>query len=118
MIIKRHWFLIKLILLFLLYHFETSKQIIIYLLGLTISRSQGCLARALLKNSGKYCLGSSSITPGHTTFRWISSNLVMDRIYVDILKGENCRQLMLLTWTSFIGQFVHQEGRSWEVLLF
>ena len=28
-------------------------------------------------------------------------------IYVDIITGEKCRQIRLLTWASFIGQFVH-----------
>ena len=32
------------------------------------------------------------------------------RIYVDIMTRENCRQIRLLTWTSFIGQFVHPVG--------
>ena len=32
------------------------------------------------------------------------------RIYVDIMTGETCRQFSLLTWTLFIGQFVHQVG--------
>ena len=29
------------------------------------------------------------------------------RIYVDTITGENCRQFRLLTWNSFICQFVH-----------
>ena len=29
------------------------------------------------------------------------------RINMDIMTGENCRQFSLLTWNSFIGQFVH-----------
>ena len=33
------------------------------------------------------------------------------RIYVDIIKEENCRQFKLLTWTSFIGQ---QKGSVWD----
>ena len=31
-------------------------------------------------------------------------------IYVDILTGKTCCQFRLLTWTSFIGQFVHLRG--------
>ena len=31
-------------------------------------------------------------------------------IYVIIMTGKNCRQFMLLTWKSFIGQFVHPVG--------
>ena len=26
------------------------------------------------------------------------------------MTGKNCRQFRFLTWTSFIGQFVHSEG--------
>ena len=47
------------------------------------------------------------------------------RIYVDIMTGENCCQFRLLTWNSFIGQFVYPvggEGMSkyggWGVSLF
>ena len=29
------------------------------------------------------------------------------RIYIDIMKGKNCCQFSLLTWNSFMGQFVH-----------
>ena len=32
------------------------------------------------------------------------------RINVDDITGENCRQFKLLTWTSFIGHFVHPVG--------
>ena len=32
------------------------------------------------------------------------------RIYVDIMTRENCRQFRLLTWNSFIGQFVPTVG--------
>ena len=32
------------------------------------------------------------------------------RIYVDIMKGKNCRQFRLLTWNSFIGKFVLPVG--------
>ena len=32
------------------------------------------------------------------------------RIYLDIMTGENCRQFRLLTWTSFIVQFVQLLG--------
>ena len=34
------------------------------------------------------------------------------RIYVDIKTRENCRQYMLLTLKSFIGQFVNPIGRE------
>ena len=29
---------------------------------------------------------------------------------MDIMTGKNCRQFSLLTWNSFIGQFVHPVG--------
>ena len=32
------------------------------------------------------------------------------RIYVDIKDGGSCRQLTLLTGTSFVGRFVHPVG--------
>ena len=33
---------------------------------------------------------------------------------MDIMTGEKCRQFMLLTWKSFIGQFVYPVvGRIW-----
>ena len=39
--------------------------------------------------------------------------LLMDVIYTWILRqGINCLQFSLLTWTSFIGQFVHPVGRE------
>ncbi len=31
-------------------------------------------------------------------------------MYMDIMTRENCRQFRLLTWTSFIGQFVDLVG--------
>ena len=34
----------------------------------------------------------------------------MDRIYVDIITGENCQKFMLLTCTLLIEQFVHPVG--------
>ena len=39
------------------------------------------------------------------------------RIYVDIMTGENCRQLRLLFTLSYIGQFVHSirgDGIGWK----
>ena len=30
--------------------------------------------------------------------------------YMDIMTGDNCRQFRLITWTLFIGQFVHPLG--------
>ena len=38
------------------------------------------------------------------------------RIYVDIMTGEKCSQFRLLTWISFIGQFVHPVGRKLATL--
>ena len=35
------------------------------------------------------------------------------RIYVDIITGKNCRQFSLLTWNSFIGQFVRGKRIKW-----
>ena len=44
------------------------------------------------------------------------------KIYMDIMTGKNCRQLRLLTWTSFIYQFVNPikrrgEGGGMEVIV-
>ena len=38
----------------------------------------------------------------------------MDIEYVDITTGENFRKFRVLTWTSYIGQFVHPlGGKGW-----
>ena len=46
--------------------------------------------------------------------RFLKSNIPVSnlcRIYVDITTGENCRPFRLLTWTSFIGQFIQKKKR-------
>ena len=46
-----------------------------------------------------------------TSLQAWSSNILMDLIYTWILcQGKICRQFRLLTFTLFIGQFVHPVG--------
>ena len=41
------------------------------------------------------------------------------RIYVDFMTGENCRQILLLPRTLFIGQFIHPVGGEgiWGIVI-
>ena len=41
----------------------------------------------------------------------------MDRIYVDIITGENCQKFMLLTCTLLIEQFVHPVGGDGGIVI-